>query len=132
MSTLKTVVEMVKGAFEGNKFKPVKLLPPALLLCTALRRPGLSAMEIMADFTQELSKIGVPVGKNTDGSQNLILASFYAYTKVFLKHLKLKAAVKVAFKPMSITSTGTGANGGGPVVVKSVNDNIVTGDGTIS
>jgi hypothetical protein len=33
---------------------------------------------------------------------------------------------------MSITSTGTGANGGGPVVVKSVNDNIVTGDGTIS
>lgn len=132
MSTLSTVVNMIKSSVEGDKFKPVKLLPPALLLCTALRRPGLSAMEIMADFTQELAKLGIPTGKNTDGTQNLLLGTFYAYTKVFIKHLKLKAAVKFAIKPMSISSTGTGANGGGPVVVKSYNDGIVTGDGTIS
>ena len=132
MSTLSTVVNMIKSSVEGDKFKPLKLLPPALLLCTAMRRPGLSAMEIMSDFTQELAKLGIPTGRNTDGSQNLILGTFYAYTKVFLKHLKLKAAVKVALQPGSITSTGTGANGGGPVVVKSFNDGIVTGDGTLS
>lgn len=122
MSTLASVIKMVKESVSGGTFKPAKILPAALLLCVSLRRPGTSAMEIISDWTTELAKLNIPIGKNEDGSQNLILASGYALTKAVMKNIKNKGLVTVAGDVGSITFTGTGANAGGPVVIKGVND----------
>ena len=122
MSTLASVIKMVKESVSGGTFKPAKILPAALLLCVSLRRPGMSAMEVTAEWTTELAKLNIPIGKNEDGSQNLIIASGYAFAKAFMKSMKNKGLVTVAGDAGSITFTGTGANGGGPVVIKGVND----------
>ena len=122
MSTLASVIKMVKESVSGGKFKPAKILPAALLICVSLRRPGMSAMEVTADWTTELAKLTIPTGKNADGSQNLILASGYALVKCLMKSMKNKGLVTVAGDVGSVSFTGTGANAGGPVVIKGIND----------
>ena len=127
-SDLKT---LIKNTISGDKFKSAQILPTALLLCVSLRRPGMSAMEATSDFTQYLASIGVPTGKNTDGSDNLIIAAAYGMFKSGMKQQKMNGLVTVAGAPGSITFTGSGANAGGPVVVKGFNDLPFTLRGTM-
>ena len=127
-SDLKT---LIKNTISGDKFKSAQILPTARLLCVSLRRPGMSAMEATSDFTQYLASIGVPTGKNTDGSDNLIIAAAYGMFKSGMKQQKMNGLVTVAGAPGSITFTGSGANAGGPVVVKGFNDLPFTLRGTM-
>lgn len=119
---LSNVTDAIKNVISGDKFKSVKALPTALLLCVSLRRPGMSAMEATSEFTEYLASIGVPTGKNTDGSDNLIIAAAYGMFKAQQKQEKMNGSVTIAGSPGSITFTGTGGNAGGPVVVKGFND----------
>ena len=54
------------------------MLPPILLQCAAIARPGLSAIREMQEFTKKLSNAGIPIGPNPDGTPNLTLAAFWA------------------------------------------------------
>ena len=127
-SDLKT---LIKNTISGDRFKPAQLLPTALLLCVSLRRPGMSAMEATADFTEYLASIGIPTGKNTDGSDNLIIPFAYGIFKTQQKQETMRGHVSVAAAPGSISFMGTGANAGGPVVVTGFNDLPVKLDGII-
>ena len=129
MNTLETIIKSIKNSVSTGKFKPAKLLPGALLLCTALKRPGLSAMDIAAEYIRLNGELGIPTGANTDGSPNLINASAYAFSKTFVKAYKMNGGVNVAIAPGSITFTGFGENAGGPVIIKGVNDSIATANG---
>lgn len=127
-SELQTVI---KNTISGDKFKPAQVLPTALLLCVSLRRPGMSAMEATSDFTEYLASLGIPTGKNTDGSDNLIIAAAYGMFKESMKQQKMNGLVTIAGAPGAISFTGTGANAGGPVVVKGINDMPFTLRGTM-
>ena len=119
------LIELVKTIRETvitGKISPAKILPAPLLLCVSLRRPGISPMDITSEWIVELDKLNIPIGKNTDGSPNLILGAGYALVKVFTKAIKQNGLVTVAGSPGSITFTGTGGNAGGPVVIKGAND----------
>ena len=129
MSTLATVIKSIKDTLNTGKFKPMKILPAALLLSTSLRRPGLSAMDITAEFIRRKAMLGLPPGANTDGSPNLVNASAYALIDTMVKAIKLTGSVHFALPPGSISFTGFGANAGGPVVIKGFNDTLVSGSG---
>lgn len=122
---------LIKNTISGDKFKAAQILPTALLLCVSLRRPGMSAMEATSEFTEYLASIGVPTGKNTDGSDNLVIAAAYGMFKTGMKQQKMNGLVTVAGAPGAISFTGTGGNAGGPVVVKGMNDMPFTLRGTM-
>ena len=112
----------IHNVISGDKFKAAQILPTALLLCVSLRRPGMSAMEATSEFTEFLAGLNIPTGKNTDGTDNLIIAAAYGLFKASMNQQKMRGRVSIAGAPGAISFTGTGGNAGGPVVVKGIND----------
>ncbi len=100
---------------------PSNVLPPLLLKCIALTRPGLSAYKIATEIIQNNTKLGIPTGTNPDGSENLINAFTYNITKAFVNALKNDAFVSTAIPSGSLLVQATGANGGGPVTCTGFN-----------
>ena len=94
---------------------PANILPPLLLKCTALNRPGLSAYKIAAQIIQNNKALGIPVEDNPDGSDNLINQYTYNVVKCIVDAIKNDATVQVAIPMLSLLIQATGANSGGPV-----------------
>lgn len=122
MSTFNSVITAVRDTISGGKLKPAKILPAALLLCTSMRRPGMSALDITSDFIAFMDENNIPTGRNTDGSSNLLITFAHGIIKSIVKSIKMNSVVTVAGAPGTITFTGVGSNGGGTMVVKGTND----------
>lgn len=112
--TITNIVNSITNTLESTRI-PVSVLPPLLLKCTSLTRPGLSAYRIATEVIQNNEKLGIPTGPNPDGSENLINAYTYNIVKSLVDALKNDAAVSVAIPMGSLMVQATGANGGGPV-----------------
>jgi hypothetical protein len=91
------------------------VLPPILLKCTSLTRPGLSAYKTATEVIQNNEKLGIPTGANPDGSENLINAFTYSIIKSIIEAMKNDASVSVAVPMGSLLVRADGANAGGPV-----------------
>ena len=84
---------------------PVIPIPPVMLLCEIMDRPGLSAITLTSAVIARLPEAGIPTGVNPD-------------VKEFQNH----AVVNGAIQPGSINITGTGiAAGIAPVSVTGTN-----------
>lgn len=94
---------------------PAGILPPILLKCTSMTRPGLSAYKIATEVIQNNEKLGIPTGANPNGSENLINAYTYSIVKCMVEAIKNDASVQVAIPMQSLLIQATGANAGGPV-----------------
>lgn len=94
---------------------PAGILPPILLKCTSITRPGLSAYKIATEVIQNNEKLGIPTGANPNGSENLINAYTYSIVKCMVEAIKNDASVQVAIPMQSLLIQATGANAGGPV-----------------
>jgi hypothetical protein len=129
MSTLTTVIDTLKEVLSPGKFSVTKILPLPLLLCTSLRRPGLSAMDITAQFIAEMGNMNIPTGPNPDGSPNLINALAYAYSTVLVRNIKLNGVVQMAIPPGGMSLKGVGMSSAGPVAVELINDQPIGGTG---
>lgn len=108
---------------------PLIAIPAVMLICSAIKRPGLSAMMIASNIIRRQSEAGAPIGANIDGSKNIAEAMEVIRVEEILKAIHLDGKVEIAIPPGSITSVGTGANSGGPVVITSVNTMPVSGFG---
>ena len=49
----------------------------------------MSAMEATSEFTEYLAGLGIPTGKNTDGSDNLVIAAAYGMFKAGMRQQKM-------------------------------------------
>jgi len=104
-----------------------KIIPPfpqisrLMLVCSMIRRPGLSVIKSVANITKDLNKLGIPTGPMPDGSDNLTIAFAYANTKEVYRALKKDASVQVGIQPGSMMLTAFGANAGGPITVQGIN-----------
>lgn len=112
--TLSSIVETMTNTLDSSKI-PANILPPLLLKCTALNRPGLSAYKIAAQIIQNNKALGIPVEDNPDGSDNLINQYTYNIVKCIVDAIKNDATVQVAIPMQSLLIQATGGNAGGPV-----------------
>ena len=112
--TLSSIVETMTNTLDSSKI-PANILPPLLLKCTALSRPGLSAYKIAAQIIQNNKALGIPVENNPDGSDNLINQYTYNVVKCIVDAIKNDATVQVAIPMQSLLIQATGGNAGGPV-----------------
>lgn len=126
--TIDKVVNTITNTLDSYQV-PADTLPPLLLKCTSLTRPGLSAYKIAAEIIKNNQKIGIPTGPNPDGSDNLINQFIYNIVKSFVNALQNDASIHGAIPLQSLLIQATGANGGGPVTCVGTNltDTIMKG-----
>ena len=107
--------------FFNNIRPPFPQLPRLLLVCSMIRRPGLSVIQSTANIVKDLNKLGIPTGPMPDGSANLTVAFTFANTKEIYRAMKKDASIQVGFQPGSMMLTAYGSNAGGPIVVTGMN-----------
>lgn len=110
---------------------PLTYIPATLLVCSAVQRPGLSAMIIASNIIKRQSEAGAPSGPSADGSQNVSEAMERIRVEEIVKALKMDSRVQVGIPIGGIQITGTGANAGGPVQIAGFNINNAHGDGIL-
>lgn len=72
------------------------MLPPLLLQCGAVARPGISAIRQMQECTKMLSNAGIPIGPNLDGSENMSLNFAWAVIKSAQNEIVNNSQVQIA------------------------------------
>ena len=118
--SIKQICESITKLFT-NALPPFPQLPRILLVCSMIKRQGLSAIRSTSNIVKDLNKLGIPSGPMPDGSPNLTVAFAFASTKENFRALKKDASVQVGVQPGSMMITGFGANAGGPVNIQGVN-----------
>jgi hypothetical protein len=101
---------------------PVIPIPPILLLCEILDRPGLSAISLTSSIISRLPEAGIPTGVNPDGSDNMINQYTRIIVEEIIKEFQNNAVVNAAVPPGSINVVGTGTAAGiAPIAVTATN-----------
>lgn len=118
------ICESIKNFFQTTR-PPVQQLPRMLLVCSLIKRPGLSAVVSVANIVKDLNMMGVPTGPMPDGSPNLTVAHAFAVTKEIFRALKLDAVVQVGVGPAALNIQV------GPVMGTNINCGNATMNGQI-
>ena len=118
--TISSLVETLTNTLDSASM-PANVLPPLLLKCISLQRPGLSAYKIATQIIENNRAIGLPTEDNPDGSANLINQYTYNVVKCMVDAIKNDAAVQVAIPMQSLLIQATGGNAGGPVTCVGTN-----------
>lgn len=126
--TIESISNSIRNLFTQVR-KPVKILSQALILCSALKRPGMSTVLSVANIVKDLNKFGIPTGPMPDGSPNLTVAMVYAVVNEVQRSIREDMVIQIAMNPGSISFVGQGANAAGPVTVTGVNVNSGIGVG---
>ena len=108
------IIDNITNTLDSAKM-PANVLPPFLLKCTALNRPGLSAYKIASRIIENNKALGIPVEDNPDGTANLINQYTYNVVECMVDAIKNDASVQVAIPQQSLLIQATGGNAGGPV-----------------
>lgn len=96
---------------------PAIPIPPILLLCEIMDRPGLSAISLTSAIISRFPEIGIPTGVNPDGTPNIINQYTRLICEELIKEIQTNGVVNCALQPGSINIEGTGIAAGIPSVV---------------
>ena len=130
MSWINTIAQGIENAF--NAVRPaLKSIPPLLLLCEVVQRPGLSAIATIGSIIKRMPEAGIETGVNPCGAPNENNKLIRIVCEEVIKEIKDNAKVTCVIAPKSITSIGIGSNASGPIVVKSYNTIPVITNGII-
>ena len=113
----------------SNIRTPFPQLSRILLICSMVRRPGLSTIHSVSNIVKDLNRLGIPTGPMPDGSANLTVAFTFANTKEIYRGIKKDMSIQVGIQPGTMSSFGTGSNSAGPVTVISTNTTPSMGHG---
>lgn len=86
-----------------------------------MQRPGISAINIVANVIKRLPEAGAYTGTLPDGSPNVMDSVIRIVVEEMVREIRMNARVDCAINPSAITSYGTGASPTGPVTVFSTN-----------
>tara|TARA_B100000927_G_scaffold240906_1_gene202286 strand:- start:496 stop:927 length:432 start_codon:yes stop_codon:yes gene_type:complete len=117
-----------------NLFKvPSTPAPPVSkqVALSAVLRPGLDYNKIAANIISESSKVGVIIGENDDGSDNISEKMEFIRVKAICEAIISDARITIINLPGQ-QITATGGNAGGPVQVYGTSLTTSTGYGVMS
>lgn len=121
MGWIDKISTAINGALSALR-PPVIPIPPILLLCEILDRPGLSAISLTSAIISRLPEAGIPTGVNPDGSANMVNQYTRIMCEEIIKEFQQHGIINCAIQPGSINITGTGVAAGiAPVAVTGVN-----------
>lgn len=67
---IESITNKINKVIEGVR-APLATIPALLLVCSAIKRPGLSAMLIASNIIRRQAEAGAPFGPADDGSSNI-------------------------------------------------------------
>lgn len=102
------ICNTIKNYFENIR-KPFPQLPRLLLVCSMIKRPGLSVTNSVANIVKDLNKLGIPTGPMPDGSANLTIGFSFASTKEQYRAIRKDMSIQVGFQPGTL-DMGAGTN----------------------
>ncbi len=120
------ILNSVKNALSQMR-PPANLIPGIFLVCSMVKRPGLSVMVSTANIIKYLGEHGIDTGPNPDGTENKTNVLVAGIVNEIYRAVRFDANVQVGFGPGSMSITASGGNAGGPVVVEGTNTNFPTG-----
>lgn len=128
--TIKTICDSINKLINTVR-QPMNTIPAAILVCSAIKRPGMSAMLIASEIIRRQSEAGAPFGPSKDGSSNIAEAMERIRVEEIIKAIKTCSRVQIGIPIGGIQFSGTGANAGGPVTITGFNINAPHGDGIV-
>ena len=120
MGWINRIADGIEKAFSTVR-PALQAVPPILLICELYKRPGLSAIALASSIIRRLPEAGIETGVNNDGSPNKINQFVRILCEEIVQEIKDNARVTCVVESGTINSIGSGENGGGTVVVTSVN-----------
>ena len=108
------ICQTIKNYF-NNVRSPFPPLSTILLVCSMIRRPGLSVIYSVGNITKDLNKLGIPTGPMPDGSPNLTVAHTFAMTKEIYRGIKKDMIIQGGTVPGTGLVQVVGGNAGGPL-----------------
>lgn len=128
--SIESICNSISNVLEKAR-APIATIPAILLICSAIKRPGLSAMMIASRIIKRQSEAGAPFGAAADGSANVAEAMERIRVEEMVNALKMESRVQIGIPIGGVQIMATGANSGGPVVVNGFNINMPHGDGIV-
>lgn len=128
--TIQSICESINKLITAAR-TPMRVIPSAILVCSAINRPGMSPMLIASNIIRRQSEAGAPFGPAKDGGANIAEAMERIRVEEMVKALKMDSQVQIGIPIGGIQFTGTGANAGGPVVITGFNTNAPHGVGIL-
>lgn len=126
MISIPVINQAVQKAFT-NILKPASKIPSILMICSLLKRPGLSCLKSTANIIANQAKFGAPTGDLPDGTSNMMNGLINIITCEIFRALREDANIQLAIAPKAITVQTNGANAAGPVISVGFNILPVTG-----
>ena len=112
---IQQICQSIKNYF-NNVRPPFPQLPRLLLVCSMMRRPGLSTIQSTANIVKDLNKLGIPTGPMPHGCDNMSVAFAFAYVKEAFRAFKndangqagaLNSSIQILPNTMSNINCGT-------------------------
>lgn len=130
-NTIKDISEGISKFIK--KSKPIApTLPMALMVCSAIQRPGLSATLIASRIIARQESEGLAFGPMPDGTQNGWETMIKVFSEEFVKAIKNEARVDVTIPIGGLRSAGIAVTAQGSVPVNTFNVNNPKGVGSVS
>ena len=124
---MNNIIQRLSSFIQNKLSIPLIPISAIMLLCSTIKRPGMSPMLITAKIIDQLGEKGVPIGVNIDGSPNLMNQMYFTVVSQIINAIKMDGKVEISIAPGAIVSSGF-ANG---VPVISNNVGAVSGSGIV-
>lgn len=69
------------------------------MVCSMIKRPGLSVLTSVSNVVKDLNKLGIPTGAMPDGSENLTVGFTLALTKETYRAIRTDMSIQVGIQP---------------------------------
>jgi hypothetical protein len=124
---MNNIIQRLSSFIQNKLSIPLIPISAIMLLCSTIKRPGISPMLITAKIIDQMGEKGAPIGVNIDGSPNLMNQMYFTIVDQIINAIKMDGKVEIAIAPGAIVSSGF-ANG---VPVISNNVGAVSGSGIV-
>lgn len=105
------VVQKIMSFIQNKISHPFATIPAIMIICSTIKRPGLSPMQITSRVINRFGENGLLIGTNIDGSQNLTNQAVFMIVDEIVKAIKLDSKVMIGVPPGAIVSQGTATGG---------------------
>lgn len=117
------------GAIIGSNLAKTTAIPSPLL-ATAPLKNGLSARRVIKNIIPRLEQLGIPIGAQADGSDNIYLKVLLVLVEEIYNDIVGNAKLQINVPP-GIALSASGANSGGVVISAGVTTSPIEGSGII-
>lgn len=100
MMGIEQICNTIKNAFQVVR-PPVSQISRILIVCSMIKRPGLSTIVSSANVVKTLNKLGFPTGAMPDGSENKTVTAVYSILKEVFRAIKFDMSIQTGTMPGS-------------------------------